>query len=353
MMTKLLRALPAMLLAHLLIFALPLSAAGEAASNEAASGGAAEPIPEPDWFKISFLELEADVEEAAADGKRVMLYFYQDGCPYCLKLIKDNFGRDDIASYTQTHFDTIALNLWGDREVTDLSGLRTTEKQFAKDMDVQFTPTLLILDESGDVAVRMNGLYPPDKFLRALQWGSEKSASDEGFQDALLGKKAEPAVQTERAVANVTGPVPELDKLVRDPERHLLVLFEEPSCEDCDVLHNDIFTRPRVSQLLEDYHVAVLDATSDDALVTPEGEETTSREWAEELGIVYRPSLVFFDRTSREVFRTEAWLRAFHIEGALAYVAQDAYLETPQFQRFLEDRGDSLRARGIDTDLMQ
>ncbi len=33
----------------------------------------------PDWFKVSFLDLYEDIEEAADDGKRVMLYFYQEG----------------------------------------------------------------------------------------------------------------------------------------------------------------------------------------------------------------------------------------------------------------------------------
>ena len=37
----------------------------------------------PDWFKLSFLDIRDDIEEAADSGKRVLLYFYQDGCPYC------------------------------------------------------------------------------------------------------------------------------------------------------------------------------------------------------------------------------------------------------------------------------
>ncbi|UCH41645.1 MAG: hypothetical protein JSU67_08290, partial [Gammaproteobacteria bacterium] len=31
----------------------------------------------PEWFKESFLEFEEDVAEAAAAGRRVMLYFHQ------------------------------------------------------------------------------------------------------------------------------------------------------------------------------------------------------------------------------------------------------------------------------------
>ena len=72
----------------------------------------------PPWFKDSFLDIREDVAETAASGKRLILYFYQDGCPYCTKLLKDNFGNREIAQKTQQHFEVIAINMWGDREVT-------------------------------------------------------------------------------------------------------------------------------------------------------------------------------------------------------------------------------------------
>ena len=59
----------------------------------------------PDWFKVSFLDLNEDIDEAAVNNKRLMLYFYQDGCPYCKKLLEDNFGQRKIAEKTQKYFD--------------------------------------------------------------------------------------------------------------------------------------------------------------------------------------------------------------------------------------------------------
>ena len=81
----------------------------------------------PDWFKLSFLDIREDINEAAQQNKRVMLYFYQDGCPYCAKLLQDNFGQKEIAEKTRNKFDVIAINMWGDREVTDLKGYMLSE----------------------------------------------------------------------------------------------------------------------------------------------------------------------------------------------------------------------------------
>ena len=47
----------------------------------------------PAWFSESLLELREDVADAAAQGKRVMLYFGQDGCPYCKRLMEVNFRQ--------------------------------------------------------------------------------------------------------------------------------------------------------------------------------------------------------------------------------------------------------------------
>ena len=41
----------------------------------------------PEWFKVSFLDLYEDIEEATEKNKRLMLFFFQDGCPYCKKLL--------------------------------------------------------------------------------------------------------------------------------------------------------------------------------------------------------------------------------------------------------------------------
>jgi thioredoxin-related protein len=74
--------------------------------------------------------------------------------------------------------------------------------------------------------------------------------------------------------------------------------------------------------------------------------------WARELNLQYAPSLVFFDASGREVFRTEAWLRSFHIQSAMDYVASGSYLEQPAFQRYLSARADALEAQGIHVDLL-
>src|SRR5215211_5426283 len=67
----------------------------------------------PAWFKPSFLDFREDIAEATKGGKRLMVYFGQDGCPYCRELMRVNFSQKDITENARTHFDAVALNIWG------------------------------------------------------------------------------------------------------------------------------------------------------------------------------------------------------------------------------------------------
>jgi len=128
----------------------------------------------PRWFAETFLDFREDIADAAKDGKRLMVYFGQDGCPYCRQLMVTNFSQRKIVDKTRRHFVAIALNIWGDREVTWLDGRTMSEKALARVLDVQFTPTLLFFDENGKIVARLNGYYPPQKFDAVLEYAAGK-----------------------------------------------------------------------------------------------------------------------------------------------------------------------------------
>jgi thioredoxin-related protein len=91
---------------------------------------------------------------------------------------------------------------------------------------------------------------------------------------------------------------------------------------------------------------------SDENITTPDGSEQKIAEWAKQLDIKYAPSLVYFNDKGEEVFRSDAYLRSFHVQSIMDYVTTGAYLEQPNFQRYIDERADHLRAQGIEVNLM-
>lgn len=306
----------------------------------------------PDWFKLSFLDIREDINEAAAQDKRVMLYFYQDGCPYCAKLLRDNFGQKDIADKTRKNFDVIAINMWGDREVTDLQGNMLTEKQFASNLKVMFTPTLLMLDEQGNVALRINGYYAPDKFMAALDYVSQKKENQLSFREYYKEHGAEKASGKLHQADFLLGPPHDLQKLARD-DKPLLLMFEQKQCRACDDLYGDIYQRKKTREQFERFDVVRLDMWSDDKVTGPRGEKVSAKMLANQLKVKYAPTLIFFNAKGEEVFRAEAYLRAFHLQSVMDYVASGAYKEQPNFQRYIAGRAEKLEAQGVHVDLWE
>ena len=303
----------------------------------------------PAWFANSFLDLRDDVAEAAASGKRVLLYFYQDGCPYCKKLLDTNFALADTETRTREQFEVIAINMWGDREVTGLDGEETTEKTFARSLRVMFTPTLLFLNETGKVVLRLNGYYPPHEFNTALDYAAQYNGSEPAFREYLAEVSPTAASGVMHHDASYLPADASLAAL--DSGKPLLVMFEQKECAPCDELHLDILKRPESREQLARFDVLLVNMWSNEALVLPDGTQTTPAGWARQLGVQYAPSLVFFD-DGREVFRTEGYLKAFHIQSAMDYVASVAYRQQPEFQRFISARAEALEAQGMHIELM-
>ena len=49
--------------------------------------------------------------------------------------------------------------------------------------------------------------------------------------------------------------------------------------------------------------------------------------------------------------RISAFLKTFHFQSVYAYVLDKAYLEEPEFQRYISVRADHIRESGFDTDI--
>ena len=308
----------------------------------------------PEWFKESFLDFSEDIEEAAADGKRLVLYFWQTGCPYCNQLWEHNMAVDGIAQAFQAQYDVVAINMWGDQDVVTVAGKQFTEKELARALDVDFTPTLLFYDEKKKNILRLNGYLPPKKFKAALAYGSGANSPGQGFSDYLLDQtNSTLALSTPELFfkpANET-----LSKRSKSAaERPLAVVFEVPECETCERFHAvTIGKHADTRDLLAKMDVVQLNALSEDKITKPNGEETTARQWAQDLGLNYYPSIALFDEQGEQVMLMNAYFRSFHTQSVFAYVLEKAYLQEPSFQRYLTARVDVLTEQGIDVDIWE
>lgn len=309
----------------------------------------ARPTQYPDWFKHSFLDLQEDVDEARDAGRSPILFFHQDGCPYCNALIEQVIALDDVEREVRAHFDVIEMNMWGDREVLTVDGRTFTEKTFAAAMKVQFTPTLVFLGERGAPVLRLNGYVPAREFRTAIDF-----VKDGHYRGTTFREFARSAGQSPGGGAMTPQPffMQPPYVLTRGPgSKPLAIFFERPDCARCEGLHRGPMEADETRALLAGFDAVQLDAWSDTPVMTPDGRRTTAREWAEHLGVAYEPTIVYFDSRGTEVIRSEALFKTFHVQSMMDYVLSGAWHEEPSFQRYISARADRFLAKGIDVDI--
>ena len=147
-----------------------------------------------DWMHETFKDLNEDLADATAQGKRLLLIVEQRGCIYCSKMHKEVYIDPTIEAMLTNDFYVIQLNMFGDVDVTDFDGIVLSEKEMIRRWGLMFTPTMMFLPESiadDRTAVQASVVTMPGAFGKGttralLTWVKDHGYnSDEHFQKYL------------------------------------------------------------------------------------------------------------------------------------------------------------------------
>jgi thioredoxin-related protein len=283
----------------------------------------------PAWFKESFLEISDDASEAGDSGKHLLLFFHLNDCPYCARMLKDNFNTEPNSTFIQSNFDSIDINIKGDREVVLNDSIQLTEKALAQHLKVLYTPTIVFADSDNRSVLRIDGYRNPTRFRIALDYVHEKAYLKTSFSEfsAARPKKVGYAFRHHPAFGSTL----DFEKAASNP---LAVIFEDANCEDCDEIHDTLFSRTDVSAALDELTVVRVDAMSSVQIIDVSGNKTTPEAWVKNLGVTYRPGIVLFDR-GKEIARIDSRLYSWHFNGFVKWVAGRHYEQYPNVYQYM------------------
>ncbi|NIY96551.1 thioredoxin fold domain-containing protein [Salipiger sp. HF18] len=134
------------------------------------------------WMRDTFKDLREDLDEANAEGKRLVLFVEQRGCVYCHQMHEEVFSLPEVSEFIEENFFVVQINLHGDTEITDLDGESLSEKRATQKWRVLFTPNIIFLPEEvpedssaieAAVAV-MPGAFSKGTTLDMFTWVAEK-----------------------------------------------------------------------------------------------------------------------------------------------------------------------------------
>jgi len=298
----------------------------------------------PDWFSLSFLDLQDSLDDALKEGKKgIILYFGRKDCAYCLSLLEVNWGDPAIIKFTKEHFNVIAIDVRGDRTITDFDGKIWSEKSFSSHKKTNFTPSLLFYNAKSQLALKLPGYRPKYQFRAALEYVADRHYYHETFRQYLTRAEAALSFGSEELNEHDSflPPPHNLDRTKKSPDmdirKPMVVFFEHPSCHACDILHGDTLNKPGVTKQLSSIDVVQVNTADNSPIITPSGKKTTSSEWADDLKLTFAPSLVFFDESGKEILRVESVIRLYRLNKVLRYVIGKKYKQYPTFQAWLHE----------------
>ncbi|HCH22818.1 MAG TPA: hypothetical protein DE179_00800 [Oceanospirillaceae bacterium] len=297
----------------------------------------------PDWFKDSFLEFADDAEEAGDADKHLLLFFQLNACPYCSKMLVDVFETEPYTSYIQTHFDTIGLNVRGDREVVFNEEITLIEKDLAKQLNVFATPGIIFLNADNKVVARVDGYRAPERFQGIMEYVSSRAYESMSLNDYMAANMHKEAYQLRdfslyadtTDLSAVEGPV--------------VTVFEDGACYDCNLFHDRVLGDAFVQQRLQEMTLVRIVADDAHTYTDVDGEVLTGAALAAKYQMTFRPGVLMFDE-GQVVNRMDSMMYKHHFAVGLKYISSGAYknIEYRQFSRAY--RGGLLDA-GMDVDL--
>ena len=144
-----------------------------------------------------------------------------------------------------------------------------------------------------------------------------------------------------------------------DNGRNLMVLVEQQGCPYCRELHNVNFARTEITDYIQaHFDVIQLDLFGAREVLDFDGEALEERALVDKWAVSFTPTTLLFhgqaagakSRAEAESFRMPGYLKPFHYLSALEFV-QTGQFRDQGFQRFLQDKFEDFRARGIDPDV--
>ena len=125
-----------------------------------------------------FLEPPYDLAALRENKKPTAVFFEQGNCHACDLLHSAPLSKE-LSIQEIEKMNVIQLNMWADTEVITPQGKKTTAKEWAKSLDLFYTPSIVFFDADGKEIIRVDSVT---HFYRL--WGVMDYVNQEGYKKA-------------------------------------------------------------------------------------------------------------------------------------------------------------------------
>jgi thioredoxin-related protein len=290
--------------------------------------------PREFFFAQSFGDLPEELAEAREAGKLgLLLFFEQEGCPYCERMLKTILNQPAVQDWYRERFVSIAVDINGDVELRDVDGIALPSKVFAEHRRVKTTPTLSFIDLSGaEVYRRVTMVSGPEEFMMMGQYIAEGRYTDTAWKDYAA---EHPEVVNSATVQQVVDFRLEATEAAASGA-NLLLAVTRVGCPYCAKLRREILA-PMIRSGEYTHRVLIREMLMepDTAVTDFSGQLTSTAEIAARYGVSITPTVLLLDPSGRSLRPpitgiNNSEMYGFYLDQAIAEAAASAVTDPQQ-----------------------
>ncbi len=123
-------------------------------SQPSTSTGADELIAQPFFQSPPY-----NLDRSNGESKRPLaVFFEQKQCPNCETLHHQVLVDEETRSLL-SEYEVVQLDMWSDEPVVSPTGVQTTARDWASELEVSYAPTILLFNRAGDEVIRSEAYF--------------------------------------------------------------------------------------------------------------------------------------------------------------------------------------------------
>lgn len=131
---------------------------------------------------VKWADYNEGMQQAAQQGKHVLLYFWRPGCVWCSKMESTNYSDTSVANLVNQMFIPIKINGWSKDKFQTASG-ELSGVELSDQYQLTGYPAVWFLESDGSKINVLPGYAEPDIFKLLLKYVGENQYKRTTFKD--------------------------------------------------------------------------------------------------------------------------------------------------------------------------
>lgn len=132
-----------------------------------------------DWHNLEEAQSQAESEQ-----KKIFIFAEAEWCAYCKQMKREIFPQAKVQKLIEEHFYPVSIDIESNNAIV-FNGNKMTEREFSREMRVSATPTIIFIDERGEVLGVQPGFIEEPVFISLLEYIGNNHMVEEDFEEFL------------------------------------------------------------------------------------------------------------------------------------------------------------------------